>query len=153
MKLNHINLTVTDVPAAHAFLQTYFGLRPIEGTPRTDAIDILQDDDGLVLTLMRAKRHAEVVWPASFHVGFMRPSPEQVDELNRRLRDDGFNPPAPRRFHGSWTFYFEAPGGFPVEVQSFAPRRRSPDDDAPGEPHGTGSTTAPEALRERVDVE
>lgn len=27
MKLNHLNLTVTDVPAAAHFLETYFGLR------------------------------------------------------------------------------------------------------------------------------
>ena len=28
MKLNHINLTVDDVPAARQFLERHFGLRP-----------------------------------------------------------------------------------------------------------------------------
>ena len=28
MKLNHLNLTVDDVPEARRFLETYFGLRP-----------------------------------------------------------------------------------------------------------------------------
>ena len=154
MKLNHINLTVTDVPAAHAFLQSYFGLRPIEGSPRTEALDILQDDDGLVLTLMRAGRQTEVTWPSSFHVGFIRPSPEEVDELHRRLSDDGFEAPPPRHFHGAWTFYFQAPGGFTVEVQSFGRRGRPPDDVASGEPPlGERSAAAPEAPLEPVDVE
>jgi hypothetical protein len=31
MKLNHLNLMVTDVRAAGAFLETYFGLRSMGG--------------------------------------------------------------------------------------------------------------------------
>ncbi len=27
-----------------------------------------------------------------------------------------YDVPAPSRMHGSWTFYFDAPGGFMVEV-------------------------------------
>jgi catechol 2,3-dioxygenase-like lactoylglutathione lyase family enzyme len=50
MKLNHLHLTVNDVPAARAFLERYFGLRPLgEGHKN---FDMLLDDDGLVLTLM-----------------------------------------------------------------------------------------------------
>jgi lactoylglutathione lyase len=116
MKLNHINLAVTDVPAAATFLETYFGLRHIEGAPRDQSLDVLLDDDGLVLTLMRAGQAKEISYPGFFHVGFIQPSAEAVDELNRRLKDDGYDPKPPRRFHGSWTFYFTAPGGFRVEV-------------------------------------
>ena len=43
---------------------------------------------------------------------------ERVNEINRRLRDDGFPVDAPAHLHGSWTFYFTAPGGFTVEVLS-----------------------------------
>ena len=42
---------------------------------------------------------------------------ERVNEINRRLKEDGFDVPPPERFHGSWTFYFRAPGGgFTIEV-------------------------------------
>ena len=116
MKLNHLNLTVTDVHEAKRFLTTYFGLRPMEGAPSSDGFDLLLDDDGLVLTLMKVGTGTEVSYPASFHIGFIQPTEERVDEINRRMKDDGHDVRPPRRFHGSWTFYFRAPGGFTVEV-------------------------------------
>jgi len=115
MKLNHINLTVTDVASARAFLETYFGLRPIEGGKGNANFAALCDDGGLVLTLMGAGRSAGVAYPATFHVGFIQESEAHVDALNRRLREDGFDVPPPRRSH-AWTFYVSAPGGFTVEV-------------------------------------
>jgi catechol 2,3-dioxygenase-like lactoylglutathione lyase family enzyme len=114
VKLNHLNLTVSDVSETRQFLERHFGLRSMVGG--NDGMAVLLDDDGLVLTLMRAGQAAEVKYPASFHVGFMQESEEQVNEINQRLRDDGLDVPAPRRFHGSWTFYFHAPGGFTIEV-------------------------------------
>src|SRR5262245_27915032 len=48
MRLNHLNLTVTDVPATHTFLQKYFGLRDLGGN---NNIAVLSDDNGLVLSL------------------------------------------------------------------------------------------------------
>ena len=32
------------------------------------------------------------------------------------LKSDGFDMEPPKEFHGAWTFYFRAPGGFLVEV-------------------------------------
>jgi lactoylglutathione lyase len=49
-------------------------------------------------------------------VGFIQESEQRVDEINQRLKDDGFEVDPPARLHGSWTFYFRAPGGFMVEV-------------------------------------
>ncbi len=40
-----------------------------------------------------------------------------MDELHARLAAAGFEANPPREFHGAWTFYFQAPGGFTVEVQ------------------------------------
>jgi lactoylglutathione lyase len=54
----------------------------------------------------------------TFHVGFIQESEERVNEINKRLKDDGFDVPPPSRQHGSWTFYFKAPGGFTIEVLS-----------------------------------
>ena len=108
-------------------------------------MQMLRDDGGMVLTLMKARhddrsdvglseglegrvrpegpehgakpeRLKGVRYPSSFHIGFIQPSPARVDEINKRLRDDGFTVDAPAHLHGSWTFYFQAPGGFTVEV-------------------------------------
>ena len=115
MKLNHLNLTVTDVPAAKKFLETYFGLRGIAGEKANKNFDVLYDDDGLVLTLMKAPRGTAVQYPGYFHIGFVQPNKDHVNQLHQRLVADGFDAPAPERHH-AWTFYIDAPGGFKVEI-------------------------------------
>ena len=75
----------------------------------------LTDDNGLVLALFRG-RDGKVSYPPGFHIGFVQETEAQVDEINQRLREDGFKVSKPARLHGSWTFYFQAPGGFTVEV-------------------------------------
>jgi catechol 2,3-dioxygenase-like lactoylglutathione lyase family enzyme len=117
MKLNHLNLTVTDAAETAGFLCKHFGLRPLEGAPRASAaMAFVTDDNGMVLSLFRDKRDTEVEYPGFFHIGFIQESEERVNEINRRLKEDGFDAPPPDRQHGSWTFYFRAPGGFIIEV-------------------------------------
>lgn len=115
MKLNHLNLTVTDPMEIHDFLAKYFGLRSLGGNKN---MAFLADDDGAVISLTNVKigKEAEVRYPATFHVGFMQPNEEQVNAINQRLKDDGYDVVPPSRQHGSWTFYFTAPGGFMLEV-------------------------------------
>ncbi len=117
MNLNHINLAVDDVKAAHDFLQTYFEMRSL-GDNRNMAF--LQDENGLVLSLssLKVSRETELRYPNAFHVGFILENEERVNEMNTRLKADGYDVPPPSRQHGSWTFYFQAPGGFVLEVQS-----------------------------------
>ncbi len=115
MKLNHLNLTVSNVLETHRFLQKHFGLEGLGGEP-SEAMGFLSDDNGLVLSLFRAAKGTEVKYPPGFHVGFVQEREERVDQINQRLREDGFKVPKPARIHGSWTFYFQAPGGFTVEV-------------------------------------
>jgi lactoylglutathione lyase len=112
MKLNHINLSVTDVPAATSFLEKYFGLRNPGGGK--SSFTVLFDDNGLVLTLMKS---SQVAYPKTFHIGFGQESDERVNEIYQRLKDDGFDVNPPERSH-AWTFYVQAPGGFLVEVMS-----------------------------------
>jgi lactoylglutathione lyase len=112
MRLNHINLTVTDVPAAAEFLERYFGLRRQGGNA---GMAFLFDDDGLVLTLMKAGRNVDVAYPGNFHIGFFVESEAIVDEINRRLKADGYDVAPPERHH-AYTFYVAAPGGFTVEL-------------------------------------
>jgi catechol 2,3-dioxygenase-like lactoylglutathione lyase family enzyme len=112
MKLNHVNLTVTDVRAAGAFLEKYFGLRPMGGN---DGMAFLFDDEDLVLTLMRGSETA-INYPSTFHVGFFIDSEARVDEIYRRLREDGYDAPPPERHNHGYGFYVEAPGGFTIEL-------------------------------------
>ena len=116
MKLNHLNLTVTNPLETQEFLVRYFGLKPMGKANKNMAF--LSDDNGMVLSLISAKlgKESEVKYPATFHVGFIQESEQEVDEINRSLKADGFDVPAPSRQHGSWTFYFDAPGGFTIEV-------------------------------------
>ena len=118
MHLNHVNLPVSDASIASEFLQKYFGLSPLPEVSANRAFAVLQDDGGLILTLMRTKRDTTPEWPQSFHVGFCVSSPAKVDEIYSRLNDDGVAFDRPSIQHGSWTFYFTAPGGFMVEVQA-----------------------------------
>jgi catechol-2,3-dioxygenase len=126
MKLNHLNLTVTNVGAARQFLEKYFGLqgtvdpyigKSLEGDNENRNFAVLYDDAGLVLTLMKSYKGGAVEYPSTFHIGFIQPSEEHVNELNRRLKEDGFAVAPPERSH-AWTFYVQAPGGFTVEVLS-----------------------------------
>ncbi|MEC0239496.1 VOC family protein [Paenibacillus dokdonensis] len=112
MKLNHLNLTVSDVKATVDFLVKYFGLQ-IRNT-RGNAFAVLFDDGGLVLTLMKGK---QISYPNTFHIGFIQESEDRVNEINQRMKDDGFDVDLPQRSH-AWTFYVQAPGGFTVEVLS-----------------------------------
>ncbi|MCL4257214.1 MAG: VOC family protein [Anaerolineales bacterium] len=112
MKLNHINLTVTDVEAAARFLENYMGMR-YQGGNR--GMGFLYDDDGLVLSLMKG-RAGQVKYPDNFHIGFILGSEAEVDEVNRRLKDDGFDVAPPEHLHG-YTFYVNAPGDITIEVQ------------------------------------
>ena len=115
MNLNHLNLTVTDVPETYRFLETYFGMR---GVSANNNIAFLTDESGMVLTLTSMKLGGveEVKYPPNFHIGFGQPDADAVNAINKRLKDDGYAVPEPSRQHGSWTFYFTAPGGFTIEV-------------------------------------
>ena len=115
MKLNHLNLTVSNVLETHRFLEKHFGMKLLGRQP-SEAMGFLTDDNGLVLSLFRGARGVEVKYPAGFHVGFVQESEAQVDQINQNLREDGIKVPKPARLHGSWTFYFQAPGGFTIEV-------------------------------------
>lgn len=115
MRLNHLNLTVTDVARTREFFESYFGLRCVAERGRA-ALAVLMDESVFVLTLNNFEKAAGVEYPGAFHVGFMQESRERVDEIYHRLKSAGFDTDPPREFHGAWTFYLRAPDGFLVEV-------------------------------------
>ncbi|MCJ2072586.1 VOC family protein [Methylobacterium sp. J-030] len=127
MKLNHINLTSIDVPADVAMFETYFGLRT--SVARGKALAVMHDDDGMLLVVNDfAKKRGNFAYPEDsdvHHIGFIQDSREQVDALNTRLKADGWDVPEPRDYHGAWTFYFKAKGGYFIEVATQTQLRHS----------------------------
>jgi hypothetical protein len=71
MTLNHLNLTVADPSETSAFLAKHFGLRPRGGNL---GIQMLNDDNGMVLTLIKARREdiAEGARPDGVTEGALR---------------------------------------------------------------------------------
>src|SRR5690606_9853097 len=118
LTLNHINLTVDDVPAAKKFLAKYFALRDQMPESKNKTIGFVFDDNGMVITLIKAEKGENVTYPSSFHIGFMQATPDDVNRINQQLKADGYDVEPPSRQHGAWTFYFTAPGGFLIEVLS-----------------------------------
>ena len=55
MKLNHLNVTVSNVPETHRFLEKHFDLKGYGGREPGEAMSFLSDDNGMVLTLTRAQ--------------------------------------------------------------------------------------------------
>lgn len=116
MKLNHINLTVTDVQEASNFLVNYFGMRSMGGNKGMGFLTDEEDGWGFVLTLMKATEGTQGKYPGTFHIGFFIGEEKTVDEIYRRLKEDGFDVPKPEDTGHSYGFYVKAPGGFMVEV-------------------------------------
>jgi lactoylglutathione lyase len=115
MRVNHLNLTVPDVGQTREFFETFFGLKCVFDLGR-NALAVMIDESGFILTLNNFDKASEVEYPGAFHIGFMQDSRERVDEIYQQLKAGGYEAEPPREFHGAWTFYFRAPGGFLVEV-------------------------------------
>lgn len=62
------------------------------------------------LTLIGRGRSRPVGYPKTLHVGFIQPTEADVDKVNARSGDDGFDVEPPSRQHGAWTFYLDARG-------------------------------------------
>ena len=115
MRLNHINLPVTDVPAARDFLATYFGMETTLELGR-GVMAMMADGGGMVLNLSRFDKATEIHYHKDFHVGFLVETREEVDAMHARMTGDGLAPDAPRKFPGRYGFYIPSPGGFMTEV-------------------------------------
>jgi len=112
MKLNHIDLPVTDLEAAADYFQRGFGFTRVRAP--AEGMAILRAEDGFALILQQAEN---VEYPASFHIGFLQASDEAVHAVYQRLSDAGLPmPPAPAVSYGCLAFWCRAPGGILIEV-------------------------------------
>ena len=116
MRLNHAQLAVADVATNREFFENHFGLRCV--ADRGELLAVMADE-GFILALSNFPKAAVFAYPDdywAFHIGFGQESRGRVDEIHASLIAGGFDPEQPREFHGAYTFYVKAPGGFFVEV-------------------------------------
>ncbi len=112
MKLNHIDLPVTELEAVAAYFERGFGFERVPAP--AEGMAILRGEDGFALILQQAKH---VDYPPGFHIGFLQPSDEAVHAAYQRLSAAGLPlPPAPATSYGCLAFWCQAPGGILIEV-------------------------------------
>jgi len=114
MRMDHINLTVTDVQQASAFLKKHFGYTDAFDDNNVD-ISVLAGEHGMHINLMRGNNPT---YPKMFHIGFDAGTEAEVKAVYERLSADGISarPPVNSNW-GSFTFHFTCPGSdFVIEV-------------------------------------
>ena len=118
MKLNHINLAVENIAESAAFFEKFLGFRRLES--KSDVLIVLADESNFILIFSHFDAKETPQYPRDFHVGFIRETREQVNEVYESLKAGNVEVNPPRHTHGGWGFYVRAPGGVLVEVTSYA---------------------------------
>jgi catechol-2,3-dioxygenase len=119
--INHTNLTTYNVPALTEFFCAVFGFELLE--KRNDKLAVLRNPEGFLLTLMYDKRMTpEEGYPGLFHIGFLQPTPVEVDRVHQDLTTRDYEAPQPAKLQrggpDTYGFYCDAPGGVVVEVST-----------------------------------
>lgn len=105
MKLNHINLVVSNVAEAIKLFETYFDLKctDIKGD---NIVAILKGTDDFTLVIMTDK-NGQITYPSAFHIGFMQDNENEVTRIYTSLKNGGIDVgQEPRKIRDSFGFYF-----------------------------------------------
>ena len=105
MKLNHINLVVSNVAKAITFFETYFNFKctDIKGD---NIVAILKGAADFTLVIMTSKE-GKAIYPDAFHIGFMLDNTDAVTETYEKLKNGGIAVGQdPRKIRDSFGFYF-----------------------------------------------
>lgn len=114
MKLNHINLVVSNVADSIKLFETYFNFK-CTGIKGDNIIAVLKGADGFTLVIMASKKEQEI-YPDAFHIGFMLDSQEAVTKTYTALKNDGIDiGQEPGKIRDSFGFYFNY-GNIMIEV-------------------------------------
>lgn len=114
MLLNHLDLPVSDVPAAAVFLVDHFDLAPVTRID-SPAIVILTDNHGFTLVLQRRSDPAHA-FPDGMHLGFIVDDPATVHAHHARLTAAGLAVSAIQRNARGIQCYCRGPSELLVEV-------------------------------------
>ena len=113
MKLNHLDLQVSDVPALTRFLVDHFDLQPLT---RLDSpkIAIVTDGHGFTLVIQRC-RPGEA-YPEGAHIGFLVDDPAEVYARRARIAAAGVAISEVDVNARGTTCYCRAPGDILIEL-------------------------------------
>jgi len=107
MQLNHLNLCVGDLAEARDFFERLLEFQFVE--QKGDALAVLTDRAGVTLVLSDVRAfggETPVRYPKGFHVGFLVPTPEEVDRAYQRLTAASLPiERTPRNLRGGYSFY------------------------------------------------
>ena len=120
MKLNHLDLQVSDVPRTVTFFESAFGFQ-LESNRQSSTIAFLSDGNGFVLVLQRKKSEAES-YPDGFHFGFLVDDVESVHRFHASAQALGLETSGIIENGRGTQVYCSGPDGLLAEV-SFRPRR------------------------------
>jgi len=87
MKLNHIDLQVSNVTAAREFFENHFGFRCV--FQRREQLAMLTDDAGLEFGVSNLFGSAAPIYPPDFHIGFVVENETKVHAAYNRLTKAG----------------------------------------------------------------
>lgn len=109
MRINHMNLVVTDVAKAIELFENHLGFTCIEN--RKDMVGVLTNEDKFVLIFWSAKlnKSATVSYPENFHIGFYQEDQEAVRRIYEALKMSGVEltfESEPRKLRDTFGFYF-----------------------------------------------
>lgn len=105
MKLNHINLVVSNVAEAIKLFETYFDFKCTD-TKGDNIMAILKSTNDFTLVIMTNK-NGLTAYPDAFHIGFMLNNEEEVIKTYDTLKNGGVAVgQEPRKIRDSFGFYF-----------------------------------------------
>lgn len=116
MKLNHLDIPVTDAERAAGFLVTHFGftLREVKGN---HGLMVLDGADGFELVLTKQANAEGAAHRKSLHIGFMLEARNEVETIHARLANEPTCRLSPiSSMRGTTQFYCHAPGELLVEI-------------------------------------
>ena len=117
MKINHVDLHVSDVDAAREFFERFFGLRC--AYQRQGQIAILEDEAGFQLGVSNLRGSPPPAYPPAFHVGFVLERTGEVREIHDSLKAAGIGMKFELQEAGpALAFQCVGPDAIPVEVRA-----------------------------------
>jgi catechol 2,3-dioxygenase-like lactoylglutathione lyase family enzyme len=128
LKLNHLDLQVSDVQASVLFFERSFGLA-LQSSRASPALAVLSDGEGFTLVLQRRKNDDER-YPEGFHFGFLVDDIETVVAFHTRAREQGLDVSDVIKNGRGTLVYCRAMDGIVVEVSCHRARRSQSEDDA-----------------------
>ena len=118
MQLNHLDLSVSDVATASAFLIRHFGFTLLQ-TKGNHGMAVLAGAGGVVLVLTRCE---EPSYPRTFHIGFLVDDAGKVAAKHAELESAGTAGLSPvQEMRGGPGFYCRTDWGVLLEVANRTP--------------------------------